>query len=220
EDALRTRTKLEDEAGALLQLGMVHWRFRQSPEEAEPYFARLRKVDPAHPGMLDFYREHLAPQDEARWVTILTDAQRVASTEEQKLQLAIELAKAAQASSASTERAIDAWKAVLRIDPTHPDAPEALKALYEKTEKWNALVELLKGEADRVPDEQPARRAALLRHLIPIYRDKLGLDVMVINTWNAILQLDPSDREALAALAAAYESTGRSNDLIGVLTRK
>src|SRR5690606_25205089 len=95
EDALRTRTKLEDEAGALLQLGMVHWRFRQSPEEAEPYFARLRKVDPAHPGMLDFYREHLAPQDEARWVTILTDAQRVASTEEQKLQLAIELAKAA-----------------------------------------------------------------------------------------------------------------------------
>lgn len=220
EDALRTRTKLEDEAGALLQLGMVHWRFRQSPEEAEPYFARLRKVDPAHPGMLDFYREHLAPQDEARWVTILTDAQRVASTEEQKLQLAIELAKAAQASSASTERAIDAWKAVLRIDPTHPDAPEALKALYEKTEKWNALVELLKGEADRVPDDQPARRAALLRHLIPIYRDKLGLDVMVINTWNAILQLDPSDREALAALAAAYESTGRWNDLIGVLTRK
>lgn len=218
EDARSARTRPEDEAGVLLQLGMVHWRFRQKPEDAEPHFARLRKIDPAHPGMLDFYREYLAGQDEARWVTILTDAQRVASTEEQKLQLAIELAKVAEASS--TERAIDAWKAVLRIDPSHPEAPEALKTLYEKTEKWNALVELLKGEAGRVPADQPQRKAALLRHLIPIYRDKLGLDVMVINTWNAILQLEPNDDDALVALAEAYESTGRWNDLIGVLTRK
>jgi tetratricopeptide (TPR) repeat protein len=220
EDALRSRTKLEDEAGALLQLGMVHWRFREKPAEAEPYFARLRKMDPAHPGMLDFYREHLQGADEQRWVTILTDAQRAAQTEEQKLQLAIELAKAAQASSTSTDRAIDAWKAVLRIDPTHPEAPEALKALYEKTEKWNALVEVLKGEVDRVPADRPERKVALLRHLIPIYRDKLGLDVMVINTYNAILQHDPADREALEALATTYETTGRWNDLIGVLTRK
>jgi tetratricopeptide (TPR) repeat protein len=220
EDALRSRNKLEDEAGALLQLGMVHWRFRGAPNDAEPYFARLRKMDPAHPGMLDFYRDHLRGNDEARWVTILTDAQRVAASEEQKLQLAIELAKAAQAGGVAPERAIDAWKAVLRIDPTHPEAPEALKALYEKSEKWNALVELLKGEADRVPEGKPERKVALLRHLIPIYRDKLGLDVMVINTYNAIIQLDGSDREALEALAGTYESTGRWNDLIGVLSRK
>ncbi|MEC7523122.1 MAG: tetratricopeptide repeat protein [Myxococcota bacterium] len=218
EDALRSRTKLEDEAGALLQIGMVQWRFRDAPEEAEPYFARLRKMDPAHPGMLDFYRAHLA-EDPDRWVTLLTDAQRVATTDEQKLQLAIELAKAAQ-ESGSTERAIDAWKIVLRADPTHPAAPEALKALYEKTEKWNALVEVLKGEADRIPDEEAEKKIALLRQLVPIYRDKLGLDVMVINTWNAILQLDPNDDEALEALAATYESTGRWNDLIKVLEAK
>lgn len=222
EDALRGRTKLDDEAAVLLQLGMVHWRFRQKPDEAESYFARLRKMDPAHPGMLDFYRARLAGEeegDDARWVTILTDAQRGAGSEEQKLQLAIELAEVAQG-SAATERAIDAWKAVLRLDPTHAEAPNALRALYEKTEKWNALVELLKGEVDRVPDDQPAKKAALLRELVPIYRDKLGLDVMVINTWNALLQLDPSDQGALAALASTYEATGRWNDLIGVLSRK
>ncbi len=220
EDALRSRTKLEDEAGALLQLGMVHWRFRNKPEDAEPFFARLRKMDPAHPGMLDFYRAHLKGHDEQRWITVLTDAQRVAGSDEQRLQLAIELARAAQESSTSTERAIDAWKAVLRLDPTHHEAPEALKALYERTEKWNALVELLKSEADHVPETHPERKVALLRHLIPIYRDKLGLDVMVINTYNAILQASPGDPEALEALASTYETTGRWNDLIGVLTRK
>ncbi|MBZ0122168.1 MAG: hypothetical protein K8H88_34560, partial [Sandaracinaceae bacterium] len=218
EDALRSRTKLEDEAGVLLQLGMVHWRFRNAPAEAEPFFARLRKLDPAHPGMLDFYREQLG--SDPRWITILTDAQRVASSEAQKRDLAIELARVAEQAPGGTDKAIDAWKAVLRLDPTHDAAPEALKALYEKNEKWNALVELLKSEADAVDEAHPERKAALLRHLVPIYRDKLGLDVMVINTYNAILQLVPGDQEALGALARAYESTGRWNDLIQVLTRR
>ncbi|MGE3633236.1 MAG: hypothetical protein AB7P00_25280, partial [Sandaracinaceae bacterium] len=220
EDALRSRGRLEDEAGTLLQLGMVHWRFRDSADQAEPYFARLRKMDPAHPGMLDFYRDYAGTSDEGRWITILADAQRGASSEEQKLQLAIELATTAQKSAQGAERAIDAWKTALRLDPTNREAPLALKELYERTEKWNALVELLKAEADAIDDARAADKVALLRHLIPIYRDKLGLDVMVINTYNAILALDPTDDEALAALAATYETTGRWNDLIGVLTRQ
>ena len=59
ESALRSRQKLEDEKGMLLQLAMVHWRFRQDSQAAEPFFARLRKIDAAHPGMLDFYREQI-----------------------------------------------------------------------------------------------------------------------------------------------------------------
>ncbi len=92
EDALRSRHKLEDEPGILLQLGMVHWRIRTAPDEAEPYFDRLRKIDPAHPGMLYFYREYLASsEDPQRLLTILADAQRVTEDPEQKLQLAVEL---------------------------------------------------------------------------------------------------------------------------------
>ena len=43
---------------------------------------------------------------------------------------------------------------------------------------------------------------------------------MVINTYNAILQAAADDPEALAALARTYETMGRWNDLIGVLTRQ
>src|SRR5262249_427545 len=118
------------------------------------------------------------------------------------------------------ERAIDAWKAVLRLDPGNTQAPEALKALYEKHEKWNALVELLKSEADSIGDADPASKAERLRRLVPIYRDKLGLAVVAITTSNPILQAVPGDREALTALAKSYETTGRWNDLIQVLTRR
>jgi len=219
EDALRSRKKLADEAGTLLQLGMVHWRFREAPDKAEPYFARLRKMEPSHPGMLDFYRDHLADDEDGRLVKILTDAQRGASSDEQKLALAIELAESAEAAG-QEERAIDAWKHALRLDPSNPRAPQRLKELYRAAGKWNALVEVLKAEADAVPDEEPERKVALLREMIPIYRDQLGLDVMVINTWNAILTLDPGDPDALDALASTYESTNRWNDLIGVLTKQ
>ncbi|MGF1466213.1 MAG: hypothetical protein ACFCGT_08765 [Sandaracinaceae bacterium] len=220
EDQLRSRRKIEDEQGALLNLGMVHWRFRASPQEAEPYFARLRKMEPAHPGMLTFYRETLGAGQEPRWLGILADAQRMAPTDERKLELALELAHAAEGDHGNTERAIDAWKAVLRLDRSRDDAPRALKDLYRRTQKWNALVELLKSEAAAVPLDQTERKVALLRELVPIYRERLNLDVMVIQTFNQILELAPADPEALDALAETYESTGRWNDLIQVLTRQ
>ncbi|MEM6954549.1 MAG: tetratricopeptide repeat protein, partial [Myxococcota bacterium] len=233
EDALRSRQKLESEQGILLQIAMVHWRIRQAPEEAEPYFARLRKIDPSHQGMLDFYREHLgslaggegedAAEAQSRLLTVLGDAQRTADGDD-KLRLGVEHARAAQASGA-TERAIDAWKAVQRLEPTNEEASDALRALYREGEKWNALVEVMRAELDALPaqsddDAIRIRRIALLKELIVIYRDRLKLDVMVTNCFGQLLEEDPGDREALQQLGETYESMGRWNDLIPVLVRQ
>ncbi|MCA9575340.1 MAG: hypothetical protein H6726_15810 [Sandaracinaceae bacterium] len=220
EDSLRSRQKLESEQGILIQLAMVHWRIRNSAPEAEPYFARLRKTDPTNPGMLSFYREYLSP-DDPRLLTILSDAQRVAG-EGQKLTLALELARSAQQGD-HTERAIDAWKAVQRLEPSNLEAVGALRDLYRKGEKWNALVEVMRAEVDALSSEdleQAARKLATLREMVVIYRDHLKLDVMVINTYSAILAEAPDDLEALEALASTYEAMGRWNDLIRVLTQR
>ena len=53
--------------------------------------------------------------------------------------------------------------------------------------------------------------------MIPIYRDRLRLDVMVTNTFAAILTLRPDHPEALKALAERHEAHGRWADLIDVL---
>lgn len=223
DDALRGRPKPEAEQGILLQIGMVHWRFRQSPADAEPYFARLRKLDPVHPGMLQFYREHLeSTGDRVRLVTILTDAQRITQDPKQRASLSVELARAAQASGA-TDKAVEAWKAVQRMDPTNAEALPALRELYRQTQKWNALVEVLKSEADALTGDGPEvvdAKILKLREMVGIYREHLKLDVMAVNTWAAILALRPSDREALDSLATTYESMGRWNELIQVLTKK
>ncbi|MCB9619521.1 MAG: hypothetical protein H6724_08740 [Sandaracinus sp.] len=232
EDALRSRQRLESEQGILLQLGMVHWRIRGHADAAEPYFARLRKIDPAHLGMLDFYRAYLnakaegegaeAEEARSRLLTVLSDALRGAEGST-KLEVATELARLAQTSDA-TDRAIDAWKTVQRLDPANAEAGGALRELYRRGQKWNALVETMRAELDALPHnaddaDVKKRRVKLLKELITIYRDELKLDAMAVSTYNQLLEEQPEDVGALSQLAETYESMGRWNDLIGVLGR-
>ncbi|HEX4353734.1 MAG TPA: hypothetical protein VHZ95_12485, partial [Polyangiales bacterium] len=218
EHALRVPQKLDVEQNMLMQLGTVHQKMRHRPSEAEPYFARLRKLDAAHPGMLDFYRAHLRDQgDLERLLRVLLDAQRVVADPARRVALAVEAAQLAQSSQGMGERAIEAWKSVQRLDPHNAEAARVLKELYAKSEKWNALVEVLKSQIDATPDAPVEPKVALLRELAMVYRDRLRLDGMLINAYNAILRLDPHDRPTLDALAEKYRELGRWNDLINVL---
>ncbi|MGB8332265.1 MAG: hypothetical protein WCE62_19230, partial [Polyangiales bacterium] len=220
ESALRSRQKLEAEKGMLLQLAMVHWRFREDAESAEPFFARLRKIDAAHPGMLDFYRAQIGEEDaQGRLLTILGDALRTTTDSEQKLALARELGHRAQKAD-RPERALEAWKLVERLAPEDLDARVALQQLYQSGGKWNALSESIRGEIEALSTDAKEAKIRLLRDLIPIYRDALHLDSMLIQVYGEILGLSPYDEEALTSLSQLYEGAGRWNDLIHVLERQ
>ncbi|MGB5284701.1 MAG: hypothetical protein WBN29_09310, partial [Polyangiales bacterium] len=220
ESALRSRQQLEAEKGMLLQLAMVHWRYRDDPESAEPFFARLRKIDAAHPGMLDFYRATLGAEDtDGRFLTILGDALRTTSDQKQQLALARELGHRAQ-SADRPERALEAWKLVERLAPGDVDARAALQQLYQHSGKWNALSESIRGEVDALSADAKEEKLRLLRDLIPIYRDALQLDSMLIQVYSEILSLSPYDAEALSSLGELYESGGRWNELIQILDRQ
>lgn len=220
DDALRARQKLEDEQGTLLQIGMVHWRMRGDAESAEPYFARLRKLDPKNGAMLGFYEAYYDGGDpEGKLVGILGDAQRVVTDPTEKLALSIRLAQAAQ-KSGIVEKAIDAWKAVQRLDRGNALAAEALRDLYAKGDKWNALVEVLRSELDGLGDDQKERKLEILEELVRLYRDQLGLDVMVVQTCTQILDLDPRNQGAFDELTKTYESLGRWNELLQLLARR
>src|SRR5262249_51410719 len=65
-----------EELGIIVQIAMVNWRMREQPAAAEPYFDRVRRADPTHAGMLNFFREYCtAKGDKSRLTTILSDAQ-------------------------------------------------------------------------------------------------------------------------------------------------
>jgi golgin subfamily B member 1 len=218
EGSLRVPQKLDAEQSLLVRLGNLHAQQRGRPSDAEPYFARLRKLDAAQPAMLQFYRKHLRESaDLERLLRILLDAQRMAADPARRIELAVEAAELAQSTQGAGERAIEAWKNVQRMDAHNARAAQVLKELYAKSEKWNALVEVLKTQIDATPDQPAAPKVALLRDLAAVYRDRLRLDGMLVNAYNAILRVDPHDRSTLDALAEKYRELGRWNDLINVL---
>jgi golgin subfamily B member 1 len=227
ESALKARGPKSgpgEELGLYLQIAMTLWKRLGQLDAAEEYFRRIRKIDAAHPAMVDFYRAYHQDRKEGhKLLQVLQQAQKTEQDPGRRATLGKEVASLAETEGGNPEKAIDSWKAILRQNPKNPEARDAIRRLYQKTEKWNALLEILKEDVEQIPSTDEAGKAARaekLLEIVAIYRDKLNLDVMVINTYNTILQLVPGHSAALDALAGKYEHLGRWNDLITILGRK
>jgi tetratricopeptide (TPR) repeat protein len=214
-----------DDLGVLLQIAMVLWKHLGDLDRAEEYFRRIRKLDAAHPAALDFYRAYYSAKGESgKLISLLKQAEKGTATgrarsDTGEKSISIEIAELAEAQN-NPEKAIEAWKQHLRQDPSSQQARVALARLYRRTEKWNALLDLMKDEIEKLPESDVAGKVARLFDIAEIYRDRLRLDVMVINTYNAILKIDPDNQRATDELAAKFRTLGRWNDLIAILSRK
>ena len=130
------------------------------------------------------------------------------------------MAAARAAEAAGPDKGIDAWRKVVAANAALKAPRTELARVLRSAEKWNALVELLKEQAEKLAGYSPEEKVATLFELVDIYKDRLKLDVMVINTFNAILALQPANARALDALATQYEAMKRWPDLIAVLQKK
>lgn len=218
ENALRAKVRSDVELVIATKLGQLLWLKLNNLEGAEEYFKRVRRADPTNSEMIEFSRQ-LWAKEPAKLLPVLQQAQKAETDPKKKGVLAVACAELAEKGGGPVEKTIDLWKAAWKADPQNPAAIAALRRLYEKTEKWNALLELLKEREALLPRDAIDERIGRLLEVVAIYRDRLHLDVMVINTYTQILTLKPDHKPSLAALAQKYEQLGRWNDLIGVLQR-
>lgn len=213
-----------------LLAGMVVWRLGApqggaSPSaQAEPYFRRVRRNDPANAEVLGFYRDMFASDSDAsQLMQVLVQARRALKKDdaEPRLALAQEMADLAEKKLGSLDRAIEVWRSVLREDGYDPRAAKALERLYREGQKWTALVELLKEEYDRVPDLPDNRedRIGRLLEIAELYRDQLRLDAMALGMLQKILDINPRHSATIKALADTYGNSNRWNDLLAVYNR-
>ncbi|MFO0554950.1 MAG: tetratricopeptide repeat protein [Polyangiaceae bacterium] len=214
EDQLKGGVRGEAETGILLQIGMVHWRMRKAHDLAEPFFDRIRRIDPANSAVLSFFRDLASLRnDTTKLATVLSDAQRSTNDANLRKELAAEIARLAEAGD-NAQKAIDQYKAILKTDPTDTNARDALKRLYSQTAAFPALVDLLRHELERLPAEDKAGRAAVLREMAGIHRDRAKNEQQLVSVLQQLVAADESDQEALRELIRIYESLGRFRDLI------
>jgi len=221
EDTLHGRLSPEDEIATCMQVGMVYWKFMNDIRAAEKYFRRLSKIDACHPGMIEFYRKYAEACDEgATLLKVLENAVRASNDAAFKDTLTREIAQLSGVEGGNVEKAIDAWKKVLRQDKDNREALAQLRKLYRQSGKWNNLIDLLRQEAESLDDKDVEGRVARYEEMVEIYQNELNLEMMVIKVYNTILEIDPANLHAMDALMAVYETGGRWNDLIKVLTRR
>lgn len=115
----------------------------------------------------------------------------------------------------SSERAVEVLRRVQRKYADDAGLRERLAVLYRDTEKWNAYVDLLKQGVESAPSVE-ARRDIFLE-MVRVYGEKMNLDAMVVKTWEALLESDPGNAQAIESLASAYEASRRWPDLIALL---
>src|SRR5690606_16430375 len=162
ERPLRTGADDESRVGDMLQVAMLHWKKRAAMADAEPWFERIRKLKPAHESVLSFYREYKAAlKDDVGLARVLDEAKRALDeASPERASLEAELSTHAS-SQADLQRQIEQQKSILRNDPDDAAARERLKTLYKQTQGHNALVELLRQELERIPEDHYEQRLSV-----------------------------------------------------------
>ncbi len=220
EAAARTK-RGEQDVALLTELALLFGNRLNQQDMAEPFFRRVRKIDPSNREMVEFYRAyHTARNEMPQLLAVLAQAQKTESDLDRRVAMGIEMARAAEQRSQNADKAIEIWKGLLRLRPHLPEAVASLRKLYTATEKWNALLELLKDDLDAVPAADVDEKINRHLEIVAVYRDRLNLDVMVVTTYLNILSLRPDHPAALAALAGRYEAQGRYGDLVQILARQ
>jgi len=205
--------------GDMLQIAMLHWKKLEKASDAEPWFERIRRVEPSNPGMLSFFREYCATlNDDTRLMDILQAAARaLPEGSKERTQLSSQLGKMAEGQE-NAQKAVEQYKSVLRQDPDNAEAREALKRLYKQTQGYNALVELLRQELERLPHEKYQERLSVLREVATVYRQYIKSDTALLSVLGQIVQLDDKldeqDVLEMREVVALYEKLGRHRDLI------
>jgi golgin subfamily B member 1 len=129
-------------------------------------------------------------------------------------------AAALEAEEQSLDKGIDAWKKLVASAPNAWPPRRELARVYKKAERWKACVETLKEGVEKAHWESPEEKVPVLFEMVEVYRDRLKLDVMVVNAFNQILTIQPDNLQAVDALSAQFEQMGRWPELISILRKR
>ena len=195
--ALKARRDDED-LGMLLQIAMVLWKHVGDLDQAEEYFRRVRKLEPAHPAALDFYRVYYPAKGENQ--KLLALLRQVEKSPRARSDSGAADRRRDRRARRGAEQPREGDRGLEAAPAPGPDveaaqARTALARLYRRTEKWNALLDLMKDEIERLPegDVAGARRAAARG------RRDLSRQAAARRDGDQHLQRDPQDRSGQPA---------------------
>ncbi len=207
EDAKKARLR---EAAALAESALGE------PELAASCHSKILEADPIDAEALDqLVRLEADAGRHAKVAELLVRRIDVEADPERRIQLRKQLARTYGEHLSDTESAIEAWGGALDEEPTDLESITALEGLYEATDRWSDLEELIQRRLDIA--ETPADRIAARVRLARLADQRLGRRDEAIDQLREILEEDPGNPEALDELERLYTAAERWEDLVELL---
>jgi tetratricopeptide (TPR) repeat protein len=156
--------------------------------------------------------------DHERLVDLLERKLAMLSTEAEKVELGFKIARLCEEVLDQPERAVAVYRRILESQSRNRNALDNLERLFIRLERWHDLAEVYAAKADLTTDPSEGKR--LLFVVGQIYERELADRERAIETYQRILELDPNERDALAALDHIYQEIERWYDLVAILERE
>src|ERR1044071_5002417 len=109
-------------------------------------------------------------------------------------------------------QAINAYQAVLQVDPTNLTALRALETLYEKTNQSEKYLEVLEAQLDASPSD--AEQIALYERMAAAWEERFGKLDRAAESLEKIVAVDSRNFSAYRALARLYQQAGKWEALV------
>ena len=119
---------------------------------------------------------------------------------------------------ANQAEAVKAYEAAIAIEPDNDTAVTQLRAMYEKRRDWEKLIQLDRGQADRMLDSD--ERARRYVEIAKLATERVKKPELCIDLWNEVLSSDEQNVEALAALVGWYEKAKDFDKMAEMLSRQ
>ncbi len=132
--------------------------------------------------------------------------------------LLLKLADVQEQKLDNTEAAFFAYVQAVSENPSAVELHGKLKQLAEGSSNWESYVYVLQDAVDHIELDQS--RVEVLLEIGNCYRDRLGAPETALTFFNRVLAFDPYNRVALDRAEAAFEATGRYDQLIVIYQKR
>ncbi|MBN2196584.1 MAG: tetratricopeptide repeat protein [Polyangiaceae bacterium] len=211
---------LDQESKNLLYSRMADWYLThvKRPDLALPVYQAILEHEPSNDaalrGLTQIYRK---AQQWPELGMVLTTRADAAATPALARDLRAEAAEILEVQLNDTGGARDLYEGILREDPGHARASEALGRIYDRTNDHEGVVKILERRAEAEHGEE--RRRTLCR-IAEIFEDRLKDDGEAIRRYDVVLDADPDHLDALRSLDRLLAKAGRYRELLANLDRQ
>jgi len=190
----------------------------QTDESIRVYQHILADLEPEHAESIRALAEIYSRQ--ANWPSLLSTFEReldVVVGDAQQAETLAKMARLAYDQLDDAGQAIELWRKVLDLRGEDPEALSALGDIYAAQENWRDLVDILDREVAVAEDD--ALRMAIYADLGRIWYEKLERERNALESWERVLDVDPSNAEALMHMAEIHRASGQNHELVDTLHR-